>query len=122
MSTQVWVTRINLTDLMVSIAAGARPKGGPKINLTTPGGTSAIQQAITKQKIASADALVSYFVAMLLDNTLDPSRRAVLADALTNSPIQGGATYTLAGGKKVSAAASAEMLYLLMSLPEYQMN
>ena len=122
MSTQAWVTRINFTDLLVSIAAGAHPKGGPKINLTTKGGTSAIQQAITKQKIASADALVSYYVAMLLDNTLDPSRRAVLVDALTNSPIQGGATYTLAGGKKVSAAAAAEMLYLLMSLPEYQMS
>jgi len=122
MSTQSWVTRINFTDLLVSIAAGARPKGGPKINLTAPGGTSAIQQAITQQKLASADALVSYYVAMLLDNTLDPSRRAVLADALTNSPIQGGATFTLAGGKKVSAAATAEMLYLLMSLPEYQMN
>ena len=122
MSTQAWVTRINFTDLLVSIAAGARPKGGPKINLTTKGGVSAIQQAITQQKLSSADALVSYYVAMLLDNTLDPSRRAVLADALTNSPIQGGATFTLAGGKKVSAAATAEMLYLLMSLPEYQMN
>ncbi len=122
MSTQAWVTRINFTDLLVAIAAGARLKGGPKINLTTPDGRSAIQQAITRQKLASADDLVRYYVAVLLDNTLDPSRRAVLADALTNSPIQGGAAYTLAGGKKISAAATAEMLYLLMSLPEYQMN
>ena len=122
MSTQAWITRINFTDLMVAIAGGAHPKGGPKINLTSSGGQAAIQQAITRQKIASADDLVRYYVAVLLDNMLDTSRRAVLADALTNSPIQGGATFTLAGGKKISAAATVEMLYLLMSLPEYQMN
>jgi hypothetical protein len=122
MSTQAWVTRINFTDLIVSIAAGAHPKGGPKINLTTKDGTSAIQQVIVQQKITSADALVDYYVAVLLDNSLDPGRRAVLADALTRSPIHDGATFTLAGGMKVSAAATAEMLYLLMSLPEYQMN
>lgn len=122
MSTQAWVTRINFADLLVAIAVGAHPKSGPKINLTTTGGQAAIQQTITRRQIASADDLVRYYVAVLLDNTLDSSRRAVLADALTNSPIQGGATFTLAGGKKVSAAATAEMLYLLMSLPEYQMN
>src|SRR6185437_2669938 len=81
MSTQAWITRINFTDLMVAIAGGAHPKGGPKINLTSPGGQAAIQQAITGQKIASADDLVRYYVAVLLDNTLDTSRRAVLADA-----------------------------------------
>ena len=122
MSTQAWVTRINFSDLLVTVASGAKRRSGTTINLTSPGGTAAIQQAITRQKIASADGLVGYYVAALLDNTLDANRRAVLADALTNSPIRGGATFTLVGGKKISAAATAEMLYLLMSLPEYQMN
>ncbi|MGE5335196.1 MAG: DUF1800 domain-containing protein [Nitrososphaerota archaeon] len=122
MSTQSWITRINLSDLLVAIAAGAHPKAGRGLSLTAHGGGSVIQQTITRRKIASADDLVRYYVAVLLDNTLDPGRRAVLADALTNSPIKGGPTFTLAGGKKISAAATAEMLYLLMSLPEYQMN
>jgi uncharacterized protein (DUF1800 family) len=121
MSTQSWITRINFTDLLVAVAAGARPKTARRINLTSPNG-AAIQRAITRQKLASADDVVRYFVAVLLDDTLDPSRQAVLSDALTNSPIKGGAAYTLAGGQKISAAATAEMLYLLMSLPEYQMN
>ena len=122
MSTQSWITRVNFTDLLVAIAAGARPKSAKRINLTSPNGQAAIQRTITTQKLASADDVVRYYVAALLDDTLDPSRRAVLSDALTNSPIKGGATYTLAGGQKISAGATAEMLYLLMSLPEYQMN
>ena len=122
MSTQSWITRVNFTDLLVAIAAGARPKAARRINLTSPNGQAAIQRTITTQKLASADDVVRYYVAALLDDTLDPSRRAVLSDALTNSPIKGGATYTLAGGQKISAGATAEMLYLLMSLPEYQMN
>ena len=122
MSTQSWITRVNFTDLLVAVAAGAHPKVAGRINLTAPKGQSAIQQAITRQKLTSADAVVRYYVAALLDDTLDPSRQAVLSDALINSPIKGGATYTLSGGQKISAAATAEMLYLLMSLPEYQMN
>ena len=122
LSTQSWITRINFTDLLVAVAAGARPKTAGRINLASPGGQAAIQRTITQRKLASADDVVRYYVAALLDDTLDPGRRAVLSDALTNSPIKGGATYTLAGGQKISATATAEMLYLLMSLPEYQMN
>jgi uncharacterized protein (DUF1800 family) len=122
MSTQSWIMRVNFTDLLVAVAAGAHPKVAGRINLIAPNGQPAIQQTITRQKLASAAAVVRYYVAALLDDTLDPSRQAVLSDALTNSPIKGGATYTLFGGQKISAAATAEMLYLLLSLPEYQMN
>ena len=122
LSTQSWITRINFTDLLVAVAAGARPKTAGRINLASPGGQAAIQRTITQRKLASADDVVRYYVAALLDDALDPGRRAVLSDALSNSPVKGGATYTLAGGQKISATATAEMLYLLMSLPEYQMN
>ncbi|HET8905676.1 MAG TPA: DUF1800 domain-containing protein [Ktedonobacterales bacterium] len=122
MSTQTWITRINFADVLVRVAAGGKPPKGVHTRLTSSNAQVAIQQTISEQKIASADDLVRYYVALLLDNTLDASRRAVLADALTKSPIRGGATLTLAGGARISAGATAEMLYLLMSLPEYQMN
>ena len=57
----------------------------------------------------------------MLDNQLDDSRRAVLHDAITQSA-PGGQTLTLSGGGQLSALAARNMLYLLMSMPEYQMN
>jgi uncharacterized protein DUF1800 len=122
MSTQSWITRINFADVLVRVAAGGKPPKGVHTRLTSSNAQSAIQQTISEQKIASADDLVRYYVALLLDNALDAIRRAVLADALTKSPIRGGATLKLAGGENISAGAAAEMLYLLMALPEYQMN
>lgn len=122
MSTQSWITRINFVNLAANAAGRASARPRATINLLSPDGETAIQRAISQQKLASADDLVRYYVGVLLDGALDSGRRAVLAETITNSSITGAPTYTLAGGKKISAAATAEMLYLLMSLPEYQMN
>ena len=122
MSTQAWITRINFANLAVNAAGRANARPRATINLLSPDGTKTIQRAITQRKLASEDDVVSYYVSVLLDGALDASRRAVLSETLSSSPIKGEPTYTLAGGKQISAAATAEMLYLLMSLPEYQMN
>jgi hypothetical protein len=45
----------------------------------------------------------------------------VLHDAITQQHASGPAL-TLAGGAKLPAAAARTMLYLLMSMPEYQLN
>jgi uncharacterized protein (DUF1800 family) len=122
MSTQTWITRINLADALAAASATTQRPRATALNLTSPNGQVAIQHTIAQQQLASADDLMRYYVTVLLDNALDADRRAILTDALTNSPIKGGPTFTLAGGTKVSVAATAETLYLLLSLPEYQMN
>ncbi|MGZ3714041.1 MAG: hypothetical protein ACXVA4_01360, partial [Ktedonobacterales bacterium] len=81
-----------------------------------------IQQLITSRGIGSANALADYAIAALLDNTLADDRRRVLRETLTQTAPNNDPAFTLAGGAKVPAAHVRDMLYLLMSMPEYEMN
>lgn len=118
MSTQVWITRVNFINLLLEAATGAlRGRGG----LATSAGASPLQRTLTEQHLSKPADALNYFIALLLDNQLASDRRAVLLEALT-SATAAGATLSLAGGVTVSAAAAREALYLLMSMPEYQMN
>ncbi len=108
LSTQAWMTRVNFVNLLVS-AAGSSSSSG-----------SLIQQTINARKISSGMALVDYFVAALLDNQLDAGRRSVLYDAVAER--SGGPALRLAGGATIPAASVRSMLYLLMCMPEYQLN
>jgi hypothetical protein len=81
-----------------------------------------LQQVISAQKLGKPDDVVDYFVALLLDNQLPGDRRSVLIDALAGEAPVAEATLALTGGAKLSAAALRQALYLMMSMPEYQMN
>jgi len=80
-----------------------------------------MQAIISARKLTTPQDVADYYVAALVDNQLDEHRRAVLHDALTQQHASGPAL-TLAGGAKLPAAAARTMLYLLMSMPEYQLN
>lgn len=118
LSTQAWMTRVNFINALVAFAAGTpNGKGAQQSSATS----SAVQQTINSRQIGSAQDLANYYTAALLDGHLADDRRAVVFDALTKAPT-GGATLTLHGGQKLPAAGVRQMLYLLMSGPEYQMN
>lgn len=125
LSTGAWMARVNYINALVAFASGISAGGKGKRDGQGAGSTqtsaNAFQQTINDRKIAKATELADYYVAAMLDNQLDDSRRAVLHDAITQSA-PGGQTLTLSGGGQLSALAARNMLYLLMSMPEYQMN
>ena len=121
LSTGAWMARVNFINALVASASGVSASGNRTGQGTGQASASGIQQVIDGRKIGKAADLADYYVAALLDNQLDDSRRSVLRDAVTQST-PGSQTLTLAGGTKLSALAARNMLYLLMSMPEYQMN
>jgi uncharacterized protein (DUF1800 family) len=122
MSTQAWISRVNFINLLLEAATGelrSRATGATPASATT----SALQSVISAQKFAKPEDVLNYFVAMLLDNQLASDRRAILLDALTGATAgAAGPTLSLAGGATLPTAAARQALYLLMSMPEYQMN
>lgn len=129
MSTQTWISRVNFVNLLLAAATGALRNGGAR-SATGDAGSSALQQVITAQKLGAAQDVLNYFVALLLDNQLASDRKAIVLDALTSattsaaSDTASGASgaLRLAGGAMLPAVALRQALYLLMSMPEYQMN
>jgi Protein of unknown function (DUF1800) len=121
-STQTWMNRINFINSLLAAASGL-PAGQTSLRPSQAGNVahSPLQQLITAQRIGSTKALVDYFVAALVDNRLPNDRRAILYDAVNVTAPQGPA-FALAKGVQVPAMAVRQMLYLLMSTPEYQMN
>jgi uncharacterized protein (DUF1800 family) len=116
-STGGWMARVNFINQLVAAASGV-PTTGAKSGVSVTG--SALQRLIATQRITSATALADYFIAAMLDNQLDTSRRAAIHAAL-NAPAS-GPTFALAGGTTLPAASVRDALYLVMSMPEYQMN
>ena len=121
MSTQVWITRVNFINLLLEAATGALRNRGAA---ATSASASALQAIMTAQRIGKPDDLINYFIALLLDNQVASDRTAVLRGALTSATgaTSAGPTLSLVGGATLSAAAARGALYLLMSMPEYQMN
>src|SRR5262249_60677689 len=80
-STQAWLTRVNFINLLATAATGTTPKAARRAtapNLGAAGSHPPVQQVIDQQKINTAAELVDYFIATLLDNTLEASHRPTL--------------------------------------------
>ena len=120
LSTQTWMTRVNLINTLAVAATGSATTRRQTIPSTSSVAGSPVQAIIKARNIASAQQLTDYFVASLLNNDLDNNRRAVLYGA-ANASSQ-GPTFALAGGKTIPVASVRQMLYLLMTMPEYQLN
>jgi uncharacterized protein (DUF1800 family) len=114
MSTQAWMTRVNFVNGLVTGASGG-PHGSTSA-------LSALQALIDTHQLATPKTWLDFFVGLLLDNQLDADRRAVVEGFLTGVPSAAGPTLTLRGGAPLQAAAARGALYLLMSMPEYQLN
>jgi hypothetical protein len=110
-STETWMARCNFVNTLLASVAGA------KANLAQ----SPLQGPITSRGLAAPKDVVNYLVAALLDDHLDDDRRAILLDAASDTTASGPA-FTLKGGARLPAAALRNTLYLLMTMPEYQMN
>jgi hypothetical protein len=106
------------------VASGIPQKPTKSANSAANAAKSPLQQLLTARQIGSASAVADYFVAALLDNNIASDRRALVHEALTSAPqsSQTGPTFALHGGGTISAAAVRDALYLVMSMPEYQMN
>jgi uncharacterized protein (DUF1800 family) len=120
LSTQTWMTRVNLINTLVVAATGSTARTQQAIS--GPGSTadSPVQQVIKGHAIATTKALVDYYVATLLDGNLDDDRKATLYDAAAQTAQ--GPAFTLSGKATVPVASVRQMLYLLMTMPEYQLN
>lgn len=121
LSTQTWMARVNFINLLLAATSSVAVRNGKVSGKPTPS-RSVIQQVITARHIGSANELADYAIAALLDNTLADDRRAVLRQTLTQAAKRNEPAFTLAGGATIPAAHVRDMLYLLMSMPEYQMN
>jgi len=87
----------------------------------SPNFMQGLQANVQKQQISTPDALVDYVVMQLIDGQLDGARRQMLIDYL-NSGNAGGGGITLAGGKSLSGESVRGLYYLVMSMPEYQLD
>jgi uncharacterized protein (DUF1800 family) len=110
-STQTWMNRVNFINQLVAAAApsGKRASG------------SALAQLIHYRQMRSAREVADYLIASLLDNRASDDRRAIVYDAI-QTPQPGDTPLPLAHGATVGIAAVRNVLYLLMSSPEYQMS
>jgi uncharacterized protein (DUF1800 family) len=114
MATGAWMTRLNVVNALVAAAGSAA--GG------TQAGGSVLQRLIDQHQLAAPQDLVDYFVALLLDDQLTGDRRAAITDYLAQSGGAAGPALTFHAGARAPAAAVRGALYLVMSLPEYQLN
>jgi uncharacterized protein (DUF1800 family) len=124
MSTQAWMARVNFVNALLA-AASARAGGtvgGASASATPTAGAPALQASIDTRQLATPAAWLDFFVTSLLDNQLADDRRAVVADFLRGAASAAGPSLTLHGGARLPAAAARGALYLLMSMPEYQLN
>jgi Protein of unknown function (DUF1800) len=120
LSTQTWMTRVNLINTLVVAATGSTARTKQPISGSEPTALPPVQQLIKGRAITSSKGLVDYYVASMLDGNLDDDRRATLYDAAAQSGE--GPALTLSGGATIPAASVRQMLYLLMTMPEYQLN
>jgi uncharacterized protein (DUF1800 family) len=130
-STQAWLNKVNLANTIVAALTGAplntNAKGGKpgknRVAVTQAMvSASLIQQTIAAQQLHTPADVLTYFATMLLDNQLTADRHTQLLDTLTAGSVSDGPTFALTGGAQLPAASLRETLYLLLSVPEYQMN
>jgi uncharacterized protein (DUF1800 family) len=129
LTTQTWLARVNLINTLVVAATGGAEKTGQSAAGGSSISNSPVQQVINERKISTARDLTDYYIAAMLDNTLNDDRRAALYSAInqTGQTYQttgssSGAQLTLSGGAAIPTASVRQMLYLLMTMPEYQLN
>ncbi len=91
-NTGTWLARANFINALLDLVTGS---GGP------------VQNIISSNNLTSPDAIVDHFTSLMIDGQISADRRQTLVGALG----QGG-----------SATGLRDMLYLLMTSPDYQLN
>jgi uncharacterized protein (DUF1800 family) len=114
LGTQNWMTRVNFIN---TLAAGV--VGGAAAKQTTAA-SAPMQQIISAYQLKSADDVASYLLASLADNAVTDDRKSLLRATLAQGG--NGPSLSLAGGGTIAAAGVRQALYLMMSMPEFQLN
>ncbi len=108
-----WMTRLNYIDLL--LVRGLTPRGA-----ATP---FDLQAAVNANNIDTPEHFVDYFVSLLLDGVIEQERRTQLIDYFTTrDSSRGNAQITLKNGQSYPLNWVRGTLYLLLALPEYQLN
>jgi uncharacterized protein (DUF1800 family) len=109
-----WMARLNFIEQLL-----VRSKGSSK-----PYQPLDLQGIVDQNHIDSPEHFVDYFVSFLLDGKLDQDRKANLVDyfTTTDSATNKVQRITLTNGKSYPINRVRGTLYLLMALPEYQLN
>ncbi len=109
LSTGAWMTRLNYIDRLLV----QETNGLPMVDL---------QKMINDNKLSSPDAFVDHFSGFLLDGPLPTDRRTSLLQYFTATDNSSSQHITLTNGQSYPLNRVRGTLYLLMSLPEYQLN
>jgi uncharacterized protein (DUF1800 family) len=109
-NTGAWMTRVNAVNTLVVYMNNS------------PDFMQRLQGDIQKQQINTPDTFVDYVLTQLIDGQIDGARRQMLIDYLNSGSSSAGHGLTLAGGKTLSGESVRGLYYLVMSMPEYQLN
>ncbi len=112
-NTGTWLTRVNFINALLG---GGRSTTGTSQQALL----QTFQATLTNNHLSSPEAVVTYYINLLVDGTISDARRATLLATLTAPDT--GAPLNLAGGKTISAENLRTMVYLLLTSPEYQLN
>ncbi len=109
-NTGAWMTRVNLVNSLVALMAN------------TPSFAQHLESDMQSQHIDSPARFVDYVLLQLVDGQMDSTRRQMLVEYLTSNAKAGGGTLRLSGGQTLAGNAVRGLYYLVMSMPEYQLN
>ncbi len=108
-----WMTRLNYID---AILVRGLSRGGAPQPLD-------LQGIVNAQNLNSPESFVDYFTSFLLDGQIESDRRTQLLDYFTTKDTRaGGAHITLTDDQSYPLNRVRGTLYLIMALPEYQLN
>jgi len=104
-----WIARLNFADLLLT----GRPH---LVNMPVD-----IQGIIAQNHLDTPARLVNYLLGLLVDGNVSQECRAMLVNYLV-APASSGAMISLSSGQRLPADRVRGLLYLLLSMPEYQLN
>ena len=110
-----WMSRLNYIDLL--LVRGSSLGKGQQVQPLD------LQSIVNTNHIDSAEHFVDYFASFLLDGTLSSDRHTFLVDYFTTPDTSSyGQKVTLTNGQSYPLNRVRGTLYLMMALPEYQLN
>jgi hypothetical protein len=109
-----WMTRLNYVDILLTRGTFTRQGQAKPVDL---------QAIVDVNNIDTPDHFVDYFASFLLDGVIDQGRRRQLIDYFTTKDSnRGNAQIMLKNGQSYPLNRVRGTLYLMMALPEYQLN
>jgi uncharacterized protein (DUF1800 family) len=113
-----WMSRLNYMNALL----GDNTAQQKSPSSTVAGGQSFLQEYIYAYKLTSPERFVDHFSFFLLDGTLPDARKQAIVSYMTSNTTSAQPTVTFDGTQKYPLLQVRGALYLLLTLPEYQLN